>query len=181
MRRRRRTAWRGHGRGAHQAGTPPSDIAVLVRTNGDARRFLRSLDVRGVPWRFSGASGLYARREVRDLLAFLRVVADPDSSVDLYAVATGEPYRLGGEDLTALLETARRRHRSFWEVATELMEQPGLLRLQRANRAALERLVADVRDAIERIARDADVGSAVPPSQAQRAAGHADRVRGERG
>ena len=132
-----------------QAGASPSDIAILVRTNGDARRFLRSLDVRGIPWRFSGASGLYARREVRDLLAFLRTVADPTSSMDLYAVATGEPYGLGGQDLTALLEAARRRHRSFWEVATELVEQPGLLRLQSRSRQGLERLVSDVRDAVE--------------------------------
>jgi len=129
-------------------GESPSDFAILVRTNADAEGFLRSLDVRGVPWRFSGASGLYARREVRDLLAFLRVVADPDSSVDLYSVASGDPYRLGGEDLTSVLEAARRRHRSLWSVCTELVEQPGLLRLDRTSRAALERLVADIRDAI---------------------------------
>jgi DNA helicase-2/ATP-dependent DNA helicase PcrA len=131
------------------AGARPSDLAILVRTNGDARRFLRSLDVRGVPWRFSGASGLYARREIRDLLSLLRVVADPEASVDLYAVATAEPYGLGGEDLTALLEMARRRHRSFWAVGTELVAQPGLLRVQSAFRRGLERLVGDVRDAIE--------------------------------
>lgn len=130
-------------------GAKPSEIAILVRTNGDARRFLRSLDVRGIAWRFSGATGLFGRREVRDLLSFLRVVADPEASVDLYSVATGEPYQLGGEDLTALLETARRRHRSFWEVARELVEQPGLLRIQPAARRALERLVTDVRAAIE--------------------------------
>jgi DNA helicase-2/ATP-dependent DNA helicase PcrA len=130
------------------AGESPSDFAILVRTNADAEGFLRSLDVRGVPWRFSGASGLYARREVRDLLAFLRVVANPESSVDLYSVATGDPYLLGGEDLTAVLEAARRRHRSLWAVCTELVEQPGLLRLDRASRTALERLVADIRDAV---------------------------------
>jgi DNA helicase-2/ATP-dependent DNA helicase PcrA len=130
------------------SGVSPSDFAILVRTNADAEGFLRSLDLRGVPWRFSGASGLYARREVRDLLAFLRVVANPDSSVDLYAVASGDPYRLGGEDLTAVLEAGRRRHRSLWSICTELVEQPGLLRVDGASRAALERLVADIRDAI---------------------------------
>ena len=48
---------------------------------------LRSLNVAGIPWRFSGTSGLYARPEVRLLLALLRAVADPGSSVDVYAVA----------------------------------------------------------------------------------------------
>jgi DNA helicase II / ATP-dependent DNA helicase PcrA len=130
------------------SGDAPSDFAILVRTNADAEGFLRSLDHQGVPWRFSGASGLYARREVRDLLAFLRVAANPDSSIDLYAVASGDPYRLGGEGLTALLEAGRRRHRSLWSICTELLEQPGLLRLDRTSRAALERLVTDIRDAV---------------------------------
>ena len=55
----------------------PRDIAVLVRANGHADPILRSLNVAGIPWRFSGTSGLYARPEVRRLLAFLRAIADP--------------------------------------------------------------------------------------------------------
>ena len=130
-------------------GMPARDLCVLVRTNGDAQRFLRSLAVRDVPARFSGASGLYARSEVRDLLCLLRVVADPDSSVDLYAVAAAAPYELGGEDLTAVMELTRRRHRSLWSICSELVEQPGLLRLSTVGRAGLARLVGDVRDAID--------------------------------
>jgi DNA helicase-2/ATP-dependent DNA helicase PcrA len=110
-------------------GEAQADFAVLVRTNSDAAPVLRSLAMRGLPVRFSGASGLYARPEVRDLLAFLRAVADPDSSVDLYAVVTGAPYRSGGADMTALLEMARRRHRSLWWAIGEVTEQPGVLRL----------------------------------------------------
>src|SRR6185369_11573475 len=88
------------------AGARPRDHAVLVRANGHADPILRSLNVAGIPWRFSGTSGLYARPEVRRLLAFLRAVADPGSSVDVYAVATAEPYGLGGEDLTAIVNMA---------------------------------------------------------------------------
>ena len=62
---------------------------------------LRALNMAGIPWGFSGTSGLYARPEVRLLLAFLRVAADLGSSVDLYALAASEVYGLGGEDLTA--------------------------------------------------------------------------------
>ena len=59
------------------AGAAPRDHAVLVRANGHADPILRALNMAGIPWRFSGTSGLYARPEVRLLLAFLRVVADP--------------------------------------------------------------------------------------------------------
>ncbi len=86
-------------------GAPPRDHAVLVRANGHADPVLRALNVAGIPWRFSGSSGLYARPEVRLLMAFLRVVADPESSVDLYALASSEVYGLGGEDLTAIVNT----------------------------------------------------------------------------
>ncbi|HET7474267.1 MAG TPA: ATP-dependent DNA helicase [Candidatus Limnocylindrales bacterium] len=127
------------------SGTPPRDIAVLVRANGQADPILRSLDAAGVPWRFSGVSGLYARPEVRRLLAFLRVIADLGSSVDLYGVATGEPYHLGGEDLTAIVNSARRRNRTLWDVLEELDRQPGILRIGPASRAAAGRLVADLR------------------------------------
>jgi Superfamily I DNA and RNA helicases len=127
------------------AGARPKEFAVLVRANADADPVLRSLNMAGVPWRFSGTSGLYARPEIRLLLAFLRSIADLSSSVDLYALAASEVYGLGGEDLTAIFNAARRRNRSFWDVVEELTRQPGLLRLAPATRAVLERLVGDVR------------------------------------
>lgn len=130
------------------AGTRPRDIAILVRTNADAEPFGRSLDALGVPWRTGGSTRLAAHPEVRDLLAFLRLIVDPDSGTDLYQVATGAPYGLGGTDLTTILDHARRRHRSPWRVMAELVEQPGLLRLSESTRSVLRRLVADVTAAI---------------------------------
>ena len=123
-------------------------MAVLVRTNADAAPVLASLDVLGIERRFSGASGLMAHREVRDALSLLRVIASPDSSEDLYAVLTAAPYGLGGEDLTAICECADRRRRSLWSVVTELVEQPGLLRLGTETRRTLERTTAQLRESI---------------------------------
>ena len=127
------------------AGARPRDFAVLVRANADADPVLRSLNLAGIPWRFSGTSGLYARPEIRLLLAFLRTVADLSSSVDLYALAASDVYGLGGADLTAIVNSARRKNHSLWETVEELVRQPGLLRVARETREALERLVADLR------------------------------------
>jgi len=131
------------------AGASPRDHAVLVRANSHADPILRALNVAGIPWRFSGTSGLYARPEVRRLLAFLRTVADPGSSVDVYGVATVEPYLLGGEDLTAIVNMARRRHRSVWDVLEELERQPGILRVSEGTRIGVARLVGDLRRYIQ--------------------------------
>jgi DNA helicase-2/ATP-dependent DNA helicase PcrA len=125
-------------------GAAPREHAVLVRANGHADAILRSLNMAGIPWRFSGASGLYARPEVRMLLAFLRVVADLESSVDLYALAASEAYALGGEDLTAIVNMARRRNRSVWAVLVELDRQPGVLRVGPESRAVIHRIVEDL-------------------------------------
>ncbi len=128
------------------AGARPRDHAILIRANAAADPILRSLNLAAIPWRFSGTSGLYGRPEVRHLLAFLRAVADLDSSIDLYAVATADPYRIGGPDMTAIMNTARRRHRTLWEILEELERQPGILRLATGTREAVTRLVADMRE-----------------------------------
>ena len=131
------------------AGARPRDFAVLVRANVDADPVLRSLNLAAIPWRFSGTSGLYARPEIRLLLAFLRSIADLSSSVDLYALAASDVYGLGGPDLTAIVNAARRRNRSLWDVMEELTRQPGLLRLSPDTRTVLERLVGDIRNYTE--------------------------------
>jgi DNA helicase-2/ATP-dependent DNA helicase PcrA len=126
-------------------GARPRDTAVLVRTNAAADPVLRSLNLEGIPWRFSGTSGLYARPEVRLLLAFLRAVADPASSVDVYALAASDLYGLGGEDLVAIVNMARRRNRSVFDVFEELGRQPGILRLRPETRTFAAKLVEDLR------------------------------------
>jgi len=127
------------------SGARPRDHAVLVRANADADRILRSLTLAGVPWRFSGSSGLYGRPEIRLLLSVLRAVADPASSVDVYAIAASDDYRVPSDDLAQVMSAARRRHRGTFEVLEELERQPGSLSLSAAGRVALARLLGDLR------------------------------------
>jgi DNA helicase-2/ATP-dependent DNA helicase PcrA len=130
-------------------GAAPRDHAILVRANADADPVLRSLNLAGVPWRFSGASGLYARPEIRLLLSFLRAVGEPASSIDVYSLAASEIYALDGEGLAALASRARRTNRTLWEVLAEVDGQPGLLRLRPETRTSLARIVADLHRFIE--------------------------------
>ncbi|HEX9549727.1 MAG TPA: ATP-dependent DNA helicase [Candidatus Limnocylindrales bacterium] len=127
------------------AGARPRDHAILVRANADADPILRSLNLGGVPWRFSGTSGLYGRDEVRVLLAFLRAIADPASSTDVYALAASPVYAIGGDDLSAIMGSARRRHQTAWEVLEEVDAQPQVLRLSDDGRVRVARFVGDLR------------------------------------
>ncbi len=126
-------------------GGAPRDVAILVRANAAADPVLRSLNLEGIPWRFSGTSGLYARPEVRLLLSFLRAVADPNASTDIYGLAASELYGMGGEDLVNIVNMARRRNRSVFEILEELGRQPGILRLTPDTRSRAARLVEDLR------------------------------------
>ena len=131
--------------GRVERGAALGSIAVLVRTNADAAPVLASLDVRGIEHRFSGSSGLFARSEVRELLSLMRVLVGPSGSEVLDAVLTSRVYGLGGEDLTAICEMTSRRRRSLWSVVTELLDQPGLLRLAADTRQRLARCVSQLR------------------------------------
>src|SRR4029079_6027625 len=92
-----------------------------------------------------GTSGLYARPEVRVLLALLRSVADPGSSVDVYAIAASERYGIPAGDLAEVAGAARRLHVRRLEGLDEREAQPGTVRVSPIGRAALQRLTADLR------------------------------------
>ncbi len=99
--------------GGVRDGRRPGDHAILVRGNRDAEPFLRSLNMAGMAWQFSGTAGLYQQPEVRVLISFLRAVNDPDDSISLYDLATSELFGLGAGDVTLALNRATRRRVSL--------------------------------------------------------------------
>jgi DNA helicase-2/ATP-dependent DNA helicase PcrA len=121
------------------------DVAILVRANNDADPFVRALNLRGIPWTFSGSQGLYGRQEVRLLLAFLRAVASPDDSVSLYALAVSPLYAVPAVDLTRCATHADRRNRWLFDVLRELDRGPeGREGISPEGAARIGRLVADL-------------------------------------
>ncbi len=102
------------------------DFAILVRANADADPFLRALNMRGIPWTFSGNQGLYGRPEVRLCIAFLRVIARPDDSVSLYHLAASWLFAVPPVDLARCGAHADRRNRWLFDVLRGLDETPEL-------------------------------------------------------
>ncbi len=100
------------------------DFAILVRANNDADPFLRALNLKGIPWTFSGNAGLYGRPEIRLLIAFLRSVAHPDDSVSLHYLASSDLYQVPIVDLTRCATYADRRDRWLYDVMRRLDEIP---------------------------------------------------------
>src|SRR5512144_1087417 len=141
-------------RDEHENGRPYRDFAILVRANNDADHYLRALNMRGIPWTFSGNAGLYGRPEVRLLIAFLRTVAHPDDSVSLHYLASSEVYQVPIVDLTKCATYADRKHRWLFDVLRTVPEEVGLAE---EGAAAVRRVVADLERYME-LARESPTG-----------------------
>ena len=125
----------------HERGRPYRDFAVLVRANNDADHYLRALNMRGIPWTFSGNAGLYGRPEVRLLIAFLRSVVYTDDSISLHYLASSDVYQVPIVDLTNCATYANRRNRHLFDV---LHDVPADLAVSDEGRLAIARLVTDL-------------------------------------
>jgi DNA helicase II / ATP-dependent DNA helicase PcrA len=88
---------------------PYSEMAVLYRTNSQSRALEEAFRRAGVPYRLIGAISFYERREVKDLLAYLRLIANPADN-EAFLRAVGVPRRGLGETSLATLD----RHATQW-------------------------------------------------------------------
>jgi DNA helicase-2/ATP-dependent DNA helicase PcrA len=102
------------------------EMAILYRTNAQSRAFEESLRRSGVPYRIIGATSFYARREVKDLLAYLRLAANP-SDDEAFLRAINTPKRgIGDSTLAALVAQASAWGRTLLDTATRADAVPDL-------------------------------------------------------
>jgi ATP-dependent DNA helicase UvrD/PcrA len=88
-------------------GVAPPTAAVLVRRNADAAPMAAALRVRGIPVEVVGLAGLLSVPEVADVVAMLRLVADPTAGASAMRVLTGPRWRLAARDIAALWRRAK--------------------------------------------------------------------------
>jgi DNA helicase-2/ATP-dependent DNA helicase PcrA len=73
----------------------PGEVAVVYRTNRQADELALALRARGIPYRVRGVGDPFARREIRDALAYLRLALDPADGAALARIVNSPPRRLG--------------------------------------------------------------------------------------
>lgn len=98
------------------------DIAVLVRANSQAEGFLRALNLKEIPYKFSGVAGLYNQPEISLLISFLRTLAHFDDNLSLFDLATSEIYQLPIEDCIICSDFARKRNKNLRSVFQKLSQ-----------------------------------------------------------
>ncbi|MGB0599123.1 MAG: ATP-dependent helicase [Rubripirellula sp.] len=97
----------------------PRDIAILFRTNEQPRLFETELRKAKIPYVMLGSQSFFDRREVRDILAYLRWIEQPDDEVSLLRVVNTPPRGLGTKTMKLLIERAVQRGESVWKVMSD--------------------------------------------------------------
>ncbi|MGP0005021.1 MAG: UvrD-helicase domain-containing protein [Acidimicrobiales bacterium] len=100
---------------ANEQGVGFGDIAVFYRTNAQSRALEAGLMERGVPYQVIGGTRFYDRREVRDSLAYLRLVLNPGDEVSLRRILNVPRRGIGDTTLSRLVAFSRERQISFNE------------------------------------------------------------------
>jgi DNA helicase-2/ATP-dependent DNA helicase PcrA len=137
-------------------GTDPETICVLVAEPGrHGGAVAAAMEERGIPFHLSGPVALFQRPEVRDAIAWLRVLADPDDSAAAARALTRPPVELRSGDLARLTTIARRRKQDMVAACEAALDSPqfqpeareriqAFLKLYNTASRALEERRADV-------------------------------------
>jgi len=124
----------------------PGQVAVFYRTNAQSRVFEEVFIRVGLPYRVVGGVRFYERREVRDLLAYLRLIANPADEVSLRRVLNVPKRGIGDRAEEYVAAYAARMSISFAEALGTPGEVPGLAARSAAAIAGFNALVGDLRE-----------------------------------
>lgn len=103
-----------------------NDFVVLYRTNAQSRVIEEVFLRYGIPYKIVGGIKFYARKEIKDILAYLRLVQNPNDSVSLLRIINTPSRKIGATTLTALQDFANRNHLSLYKALLLANEIPGL-------------------------------------------------------
>jgi len=126
------------------AGIRLGEIAVLVRRNADADPFLRALNMKQIPFRFSGSRGLYSQDEVKDVVSFIKALTDFEDSRSLFFLAHSEVYKTDLYDLTVVSNFAQRRNSPLHSVFRSIAEGSLALEIAETSLAQIKRIYEDL-------------------------------------
>ncbi|HEX4446012.1 MAG TPA: 3'-5' exonuclease, partial [Polyangiaceae bacterium] len=142
-------------------GKRPRDVAVLYRSNGQSRLLEENLREQGVAHRVVGGTQFFERKEVKDLLAYLKLALNPDDEISLRRVINYPARGIGETTLERLVAHAFARGWTLWQAVERVDALDDVPPAAREGCRALEKLVVDARQEL--------FGAKRPPSEVARA------------
>ena len=91
------------------------DFGVLVRTNSLTRNIEEAFLAANIPYKVSGGTSFFQRKEVKDIISYLKVIANPNDDISLLRIINTPRRGVGKTTISALSETARKNQSSLWD------------------------------------------------------------------
>ena len=93
-----------------------SDFAILYRTNAQSRSFEEEFRKQGIPYRIYGGLSFYQRKEIKDIIAYFRLVSNPDDEEAIKRIINYPARGIGATTVLKIADCAHQNQVSFWEV-----------------------------------------------------------------
>lgn len=111
---------------ADEHGVQPGDVAIFYRTNAQSRTLEDMLMRAGLPYRVVGGTRFYERKEIKDALAYLRALSNPDDDVNVRRILNEPKRGIGAKSESVVAEYASANRISFYSAARQAADVPGL-------------------------------------------------------
>ena len=115
-------------RGVRTEGKKYRDYAILYRTNAQSRLFEEKLLLANVPYKIVGGVNFYARREIKDLLAYLRVIENPEDDLAVLRIINVPRRGIGAATINKVQDWEAEQGIRFYDALLEAEYVPGLMR-----------------------------------------------------
>ncbi len=129
--------------------TKAADVAVFYRTNAQSRVFEEVFIRVGLPYKVVGGVRFYERREVRDVLAYLRMLANPADEISLRRILNTPRRGIGDRAEAAVAAYADREGLTFWEALRRAEEAPGIATRSLRQIAGFVAMVEELQSMVE--------------------------------
>jgi DNA helicase-2/ATP-dependent DNA helicase PcrA len=103
------------------------DFGVLLRTNSMTRSIEEAFLAENIPYRVSGGTSFFQRKEVKDILSYLRLIANTNDDVNLLRIINTPRRGIGKTTIGALMDVARKNHSTLWDAMGKLRYSPDTL------------------------------------------------------
>lgn len=111
---------------ADEYGVQPGDVAIFYRTNAQSRTLEDMLMRAGLPYRVVGGTRFYERKEIKDALAYLRALSNPDDDVNVRRILNEPKRGIGAKSESVVADYATAHRISFYAAARQATDIPGL-------------------------------------------------------
>ena len=128
-----------------------SDIAVMYRTNAQSRAIEEQFLRLNIPYKVIGSRKFYERKEIKDMLAFMRLLANPNDDISLLRIINVPNRKIGSKTVGDLQSWASQQHISLFAALERIESYPTLGKAAKSSLQVFHKLMTDLTSAIDEL------------------------------